>query len=66
MRVPKTAMDKNDHSQTGKDEIWFTWKPSIMQAISKAQSMCNAANSNFRSGIRPPDRGHKPAAVFGA
>ena len=49
--MPKAAMNHNDLPLARKDDIRFTWKPSVVEAVPKAFTCEDSANCFLRSSV---------------
>lgn len=62
MRVPKTAIDKQNSLMLRKNHIRATGESAAMQAVSKTTRMEGFANLKFGVGILSTNPGHHPTA----
>lgn len=65
MSVPKTPVDKNDGMVSGQHNIRLPRQVFRMKPKTKAGSMEQTSDEDFRLGVCPADAGHHPAAGFG-
>ncbi|PXX60346.1 hypothetical protein DFR70_110187 [Nocardia tenerifensis] len=49
--MPETAMNEQDNSPTGENEIGFSRQAPVMQAIPQADRMQITSNGHFGSGV---------------
>lgn len=62
MAVPETAINKQDGSVTGKNQVRLARKRRVMKTVTKTLGMKDATDEHFRFGVLAPDGGHHPAA----
>lgn len=64
--MPKTSMDENHLAPAWKDEIGFSGKPCIVQAISKSERVHETADYQLGFHISAADARHVDASAFGS
>lgn len=65
MPVPETAMNQHYSLSFRKNQIRFSGKLAVMQAVAEAERVQRLANNKFRLGVLAPDARHHPAANIG-
>jgi hypothetical protein len=49
--MPKTAMDEDHGAKRSDDDIWASWEPTVIQAVTKAKRSEHSSHSAFRGCI---------------
>jgi hypothetical protein len=64
MHVPEAAVNEQNHSGGGKDQIWLSWQIPPMQAVAKSEGVKYPPYTYLRRSIAARDARHIKAALL--